>query len=101
MNEALRRPSLVSREIGRPILVFTGDTEPANKAGDTARYFYRRAPHAEINAEDFSDVTAIVEQVAGVNGLLARWVKGTLLPPLRFPLTRFVLWREDGARFHR
>lgn len=94
IDKAVRRPSPLSREGGRPVLVFTGDMQLAEQAVEKARHFDRRAPHAEIDAEatGFSDVTAIVERLTGVDGLLARWVKGTLLPPLRFPLTRFVLW---------
>ncbi|MGW3351008.1 ABC transporter substrate-binding protein [Nonomuraea rubra] len=102
IDEAIRRPSPLSRESGRPVLVFTGDAKLAEEAVEKARYFDRRAPHAEIDAgaTGFSDVTAIVERLTGIDGLLARWVRGTLLPPPRFPLTRFVLWAWGQRDIH-
>ncbi|MEO3872853.1 hypothetical protein ABGB18_28905 [Nonomuraea sp. B12E4] len=99
IEKAVRRPLLLAREGGGPILVFTGAAQLADQAVETARHFHRRAPHAEINAEaaGTTDVTAIVERLTGAEGLLAHWERGTLLPPPRFPLTRFVLWAW-GAR---
>ncbi|MGW7484168.1 hypothetical protein ACWGH8_36990 [Nonomuraea muscovyensis] len=99
IDEAVRRPSPFARERGLPILVFAGERDPAGKAAATARRFRARTPYAEIDAGDFRDVAAIVERLAGLQGMLSTWVRGTLLPPPRFPLTQFVLWAW-GRRGH-
>lgn len=90
--DAVRRPSPFAREIGRPILVFTGDMSSADEAVDDVRKVGRWAPHALIDASAAPDVVGIVERLASRDGLLTRWVGGTLLPPPRFLLTRFILW---------
>lgn len=92
IDEAVRRPSPFARERGLPIMVFTGDRAAAGEAAATAERFRGRTPYAEIDAGGFSDVPAIVERLAGLQGMLATWVRGTMLPPPRFPLTQFVLW---------
>ncbi|MBN6058194.1 hypothetical protein JYK22_40100, partial [Nonomuraea sp. RK-328] len=92
IDEAVRRPSPLSRERGLPILVFTGDPAAAARAAGTAAWFARRVPYARIDAGDFPDVAAIAERLAGAQGMLSTWVRGTLLPPPRFPLTLFALW---------
>ncbi|MEV0197321.1 hypothetical protein [Nonomuraea sp. NPDC050691] len=92
IDEAVRRPSPLSRERGLPILVFTGEPAAAGQAAGTAAWFGRRVPYAEIDAGDFPDVAAIAERLAGAQGMLSTWVRGTLLPPPRFPLTLFALW---------
>ncbi|MBB5140441.1 ABC-type branched-subunit amino acid transport system substrate-binding protein [Thermocatellispora tengchongensis] len=91
LDKAIRRPSPFAAESGRPILIFTGEPQLAGQAVETASRFQRRAPHAEIDTQAacFSDVTAIVKSLAEN---LGTWARGTLLPPPRFPLTRFVLW---------
>ncbi|MEV4101212.1 hypothetical protein AB0J42_13200 [Nonomuraea sp. NPDC049649] len=91
LDEAQRRPPLLARERALPILVFTGDAKSAEEAVETAKRFRRRAPYAEINTHE-ADISTIVGKLVGNNGSLTPWVKGTLLPPPRFPLTRFVLW---------
>ncbi|MDR8407150.1 hypothetical protein MTP10_00150 [Nonomuraea sp. 3-1Str] len=95
IDEAVRRPSPLSKERGLPILVFTGDPATAGQAAGTAAWFGRRVPYAEIHAGDFPDVAAIVERLAGAQGMLSTWVRGTLLPPPRFPLTLFALWARS------
>ncbi|MFI6705738.1 ABC transporter substrate-binding protein [Nonomuraea sp. NPDC050478] len=100
IDEAQRRPSPLAGERKLPILVFTGDALPTGTAVETAECFKLRAPYAEVNADE-TDVATIVDRLAGEKGSLTPWVKGTLLPPPRFPLTRFVLWawseRETAA----
>lgn len=91
LDEAQRRPPLLARERTLPILVFTGDAKSAEEAVETAKRFRRRAPYAEINTHE-ADISTIVGKLVGNSGSLTPWVKGTLLPPPRFPLTRFVLW---------
>ncbi|MFI6501923.1 ABC transporter substrate-binding protein [Nonomuraea typhae] len=85
----MRRPSPLSRERDLPILVFTG---AADAAVETVVHFHRRVPHAEVDGDALPDVPAIVDRLAGVQGMFSTWVRGTLLPPPRFPLTQFVLW---------
>ncbi|MEV4469195.1 hypothetical protein [Nonomuraea sp. NPDC049504] len=116
--DAVRRPSPLAREDGRPILVFTGDLRAADEAVDDVDKVGRWAPHARIEATAASDVAGVIEKLTFRDGLLTRWVGGTLLPPPRFLLTRFILWawreahpaasgehretptREDYARSH-
>ncbi|NUW45732.1 ABC transporter substrate-binding protein [Nonomuraea rhodomycinica] len=92
IDEAVRRPSPLSRERGLPILVIVGEPAAAARAAGTAAWFGRRVPYAELDAGDFPDVAAIAERLAGAQGMLSTWVRGTLLPPPRFPLTLFALW---------
>lgn len=94
IDHIVRRPPLFARERGLTILVCIGKGSLA--AAKIAACFSRRAPYAEINASASADVAEIVNIIINGNrennNYFARWIRGTLLPPPRFPLTRFVLW---------
>lgn len=89
IDRLLRRPSFWRADRPLPVLLVPGaGLAPA----DLTRPHEGRLPLAHICADREAPLRELVEELAGEHGRLGRSMLSSLLPPPRFPLTRFVLW---------
>lgn len=93
LEDLLRRRGLWRGGPPLPIVTISGPGDTGIKAAEfLARPFHEHVTFAAVSAGQFSDLTQLIEHLAGEDGRFGASVRGAFLPAPRFPLAQFVLW---------
>ncbi|TMR93112.1 hypothetical protein [Nonomuraea basaltis] len=98
VEDLVSRPAVWRKDRHLPVLVFVGEDDASQVAEQLVRPYSWRAPCAVVRREKLAQIGDTPALVELITRELGRRIPASLMPPPRFPMSKFVLWAIEWRR---